>query len=180
VNVIIDTRTNIRRAVVLIVAALALGLAAMRVPAVASVGAQRSQLVAIPPLPRPHDELAGLNRARFFAAVEQQQQRGAAVLQLTATTQQQEQLRPTQWLQQRTAMWDALAQCESGGNWHVRDRFGGGLGIYVGTWRMFDGNEFAANPGNATKEEQIIVAERIYSRFGLSGWGCAHQLGWVN
>jgi Transglycosylase-like domain len=152
----------------------------MRVPAVASDGAQRSERVAFIPLPRPHDELADLNRARFFAAVEQQQQRGAAVLQLTAVTQQQEQLRGTQWLQQRMAMWDVLAQCESGGNWHVRDRFGGGLGIYVGTWRKFDGDEFAANPGDATQEEQIIVAERICSRFGLSGWGCAHELGWVN
>ena len=58
--------------------------------------------------------------------------------------------------------------------------FGGGLGIYVGTWQMFDGDQFAANPGDATKEQQITVAERIYSRFGLSGWGCAHELGWLN
>jgi hypothetical protein len=82
--------------------------------------------------------------------------------------------------EQRLAMWDELAHCESGGQWHVRDRFGGGLGIYVGTWRMFDGDEFAANPGDATKEQQIVVAERIYRRFGLDGWGCAHALGWVD
>jgi hypothetical protein len=82
-------------------------------------------------------------------------------------------------LQQRIAVWDELAHCESGGNWNVVDRYGGGLGIYIGTWQMFNGDEFASNPGYASKVQQIIVAERIYARFGFSGWGCAHELGWV-
>lgn len=82
-------------------------------------------------------------------------------------------------VQQHEQMWDTLARCESGGNWNVVDRFGGGLGIYIGTWRMFDGDQFASNPGYATREQQITVAERIYDRFGLGGWGCAHELGWV-
>lgn len=77
-------------------------------------------------------------------------------------------------------MWETLADCESGGDWHVIDRFGGGLGIYIGTWQMFDGDEFASNPGYASEDQQIIVAERIYARYGLSGWGCAHELGWVS
>jgi len=77
-------------------------------------------------------------------------------------------------------MWDELAHCESAGNWNVVDRFGGGLGIYIGTWHMFNGDEFASNPGYATKDQQIVVAERVYARFGLSGWGCAHTLGWVH
>ena len=79
----------------------------------------------------------------------------------------------------RERTWDALARCESGGNWNVVDRFGGGLGIYIGTWRGFGGLEFASNPGYATKAQQIIVAERVYARYGFDGWGCAHNMGWV-
>ena len=82
--------------------------------------------------------------------------------------------------QQRVAMWDTLAQCETQQNWSLVGRYGGGLGIYVGAWTEFGGGEFASNPGYASKEQQIIVAERIYARYGLDGWGCAHTLGWVN
>ena len=39
--------------------------------------------------------------------------------------------------------------------------YSGGLGIYNGTWDQFGGRDFASNPGLATREEQIIVAERI-------------------
>jgi hypothetical protein len=81
--------------------------------------------------------------------------------------------------QRREGMWDELAECESGGNWTVVDRYGDGLGIYIGTWEAFGGSEYADNPGYATKAEQIAVAERIYARFGLTGWGCARNMGWT-
>jgi hypothetical protein len=69
--------------------------------------------------------------------------------------------------------WDGIAQCETGGNWSMQgSRFSGGLGFYNGTWSSFGGREFAANAGQATREEQIVVAERVYARHGLSGWGC--------
>ena len=78
-------------------------------------------------------------------------------------------------------MWDKIAQCESGGNWGVVDSmYSGGLGIYNGTWDQFGGREFASNPGLATREEQIIVAERIRSAVGISGWGCARILGYIH
>jgi hypothetical protein len=80
--------------------------------------------------------------------------------------------------QQRTAQWDELARCENGGDWNVVDRYGGGLGIFIGTWHAFGGDEFASNPGYATKEQQIIVAERIYARHGISGWGCKVHMSW--
>jgi hypothetical protein len=57
--------------------------------------------------------------------------------------------------------------------------FSGGLGFYNGTWDQFGGREFASNAGYATREEQIIVAERVRSSVGISGWGCAHVLGYV-
>ena len=80
----------------------------------------------------------------------------------------------------RERTWDELARCESGGDWTVVDRYGGGLGIYIGTWQGFGGEEFASNPGYATKEQQIIVAERVYARYGFDGWGCAHNMGWMD
>ena len=80
---------------------------------------------------------------------------------------------------QRVAMWDELADCETGGDWHNGGDYGGGLGIYIGTWRMYGGREFAARPQWASKAQQIAVAERI-ARDGYGGWGCAHKLGWVN
>jgi len=81
-------------------------------------------------------------------------------------------------LQRRTAQWDELARCENHGDWSIVDRYGGGLGIFIGTWHAFGGDEFASNPGYATKAQQIIVAERIYARFGLSGWGCKVHMSW--
>jgi hypothetical protein len=76
----------------------------------------------------------------------------------------------------REQMWDRLAQCETAGNWSNGGDYGGGLGIYVGTWRMYGGQDFAARPQYATKAQQIVVAERI-ARDGMGGWGCAHRLG---
>ncbi|MEI8002673.1 MAG: transglycosylase family protein, partial [Actinomycetes bacterium] len=78
-------------------------------------------------------------------------------------------------------MWDKIAQCESRGNWSVVDsEYSGGLGIFNGTWDAWGGRDFATNAGLATREEQIIVAERIRASVGLSGWGCAHILGYVH
>lgn len=69
--------------------------------------------------------------------------------------------------------WDGIAQCETAGNWSMRGaKFSGGLGFYNGTWNAFGGQEFAPNAGMATREQQIVVAERVYARYGLSGWGC--------
>ena len=45
-----------------------------------------------------------------------------------------------------------------------------------GTWRSFGGTEFAPNAGLATREEQIIVAERIYAKYGFDSWGCANNV----
>jgi len=77
---------------------------------------------------------------------------------------------------ERLAMWERLAQCETSGDWRDGGEYGGGLGIYVGTWRAYGGHDFAARPQDATKHEQIIVAERI-ALDGMGGWGCAHRLG---
>ena len=69
--------------------------------------------------------------------------------------------------------WDGIAQCETAGNWSMQgSSFSGGLGFYNGTWSSFGGRQFAANAGQATRDQQIVVAERVYAAYGLSGWGC--------
>lgn len=69
--------------------------------------------------------------------------------------------------------WDGIATCETNGNWRMQGpRFSGGVGFYNGTWNAFGGRQFAPNAGLATREQQIVVAERVYDEFGLSGWGC--------
>lgn len=72
-----------------------------------------------------------------------------------------------------TVDWDSIATCETGGNWSMQgSRYSGGLGFANTTWSSFGGGEFASNAGQATREEQIVVAERVYDEYGLSGWGC--------
>ncbi len=77
-------------------------------------------------------------------------------------------------------VWDALAQCESGGNWAINTGNGyyGGLQFSLGTWEGYGGGEFAAYPHEATREQQIIVAERLHAARGYQPWpACRTKLG---
>ena len=71
--------------------------------------------------------------------------------------------------------WEELARCETQSNWQDTGQYAGGLGIYtkgkfpdsnMGTWERWGGEEFAPSPDKATKEQQIIVANRI----SVEGW----------
>jgi hypothetical protein len=75
--------------------------------------------------------------------------------------------------------WDRLADCESGGQWDIQGaRYGGGLQILSATWRNFGGTEFADLPGQATREQQIVVARAIAEAGGWRQWPtCAKRLG---
>ncbi len=78
----------------------------------------------------------------------------------------------------RDAVWDRIAVCETGGNWSMRgSSYSGGVGFANSTWNAFGGQQFASNAGLATREQQIIVAERVYDYGGYSGWGCAYTIG---
>ena len=69
--------------------------------------------------------------------------------------------------------WDGIAECETGGNWSMQgSSYSGGVGFANTTWNGFGGREFAPNAGQASREQQIVVAERVYAEYGLSGWGC--------
>jgi hypothetical protein len=78
------------------------------------------------------------------------------------------------------SVWDAVAQCESGGNWHINTRNGyfGGLQFVQGTWLANSGGEFAPRADLATREQQIAVAERVLARQGWNAWpACSRRLG---
>jgi hypothetical protein len=83
--------------------------------------------------------------------------------------------------------WDRMAMCETGGNWahFPYGTWTGGLGIYNQTWLGWGGGEFAPTAGQATREQQIIVANRIATQgygnlgpVGYSAWGCLSTVGY--
>ena len=76
--------------------------------------------------------------------------------------------------------WDRLAQCESGGNWHINTGTGyyGGLQFSASTWNAFGGNEFASTADQASREQQIYVAEKVLAQQGWGAWpACSASLG---
>ncbi|SEC41280.1 LysM repeat-containing protein [Arthrobacter woluwensis] len=73
--------------------------------------------------------------------------------------------------------WDALAQCESGGNWSINTGNGyyGGLQFDQSTWQAYGGTGSAAE---ASKSQQIAVAEKVQANQGWGAWpSCSSQLG---
>ncbi|QNV39393.1 LysM peptidoglycan-binding domain-containing protein [Rothia amarae] len=73
--------------------------------------------------------------------------------------------------------WDALAQCESGGNWGIStgNGFSGGLQFTPSTWAAFGGS---GSPTTASKAEQIRVAENVLAGQGWGAWpACSANLG---
>ncbi|OZC70359.1 resuscitation-promoting factor [Rhodococcus sp. 06-462-5] len=72
--------------------------------------------------------------------------------------------------------WDAVAQCESGGNWSINTGNGyyGGLQFSQSTWTANGGS---GSPANASKAEQIRVAENTLQTQGPGAWPvCGQQL----
>lgn len=65
--------------------------------------------------------------------------------------------------------WDAVAQCESGGNWAINTGNGyyGGLQFSQGTWEANGGSGVASG---ASREEQIRVAENVLATQGVGAW----------
>ena len=65
--------------------------------------------------------------------------------------------------------WDAVAKCESGGNWSTATGNGyyGGLQFTMGTWRANGGS---GSPHKASREEQIRVAENVLRTQGIGAW----------
>ncbi|MFJ9363059.1 transglycosylase family protein [Nocardia sp. NPDC101769] len=76
--------------------------------------------------------------------------------------------------------WDRLAQCEAGGNWGINtgNGFQGGLQFSPGTWNAAGGGEYAPTANQATREQQIAVAEKVLATQGWGAWpSCSSSLG---
>lgn len=93
------------------------------------------------------------------------------------------------------SVWDRLADCESGdwvdgwpqpgtARWDYGlsfshgDSFEGGLNFHPGTWDAFKDAGMADHAGNATRAQQIMVAERVLAAQGWGAWPvCSGMLG---
>jgi nucleoid-associated protein YgaU len=75
------------------------------------------------------------------------------------------------------SQWDRIANCESGGNWHINTGNGyyGGLQFSSSTWDSFDTNHFASRADLASRDEQITVANRVLDRQGWGAWPVCSQ-----
>ncbi|MEF9901793.1 transglycosylase family protein [Streptomyces sp. P9-A2] len=71
--------------------------------------------------------------------------------------------------------WDAIAACESDGNWQANTGNGhyGGLQFTQSSWAAAGGLQYAPRADLATRKEQIAVAKRLARLQGMSAWSCA-------
>ncbi|HUS21220.1 MAG TPA: ubiquitin-like domain-containing protein [Aeromicrobium sp.] len=69
-------------------------------------------------------------------------------------------------------VWDKIAACESGGNWHINTGNGyyGGLQFSAATWHSVGGTGL---PSDHSREVQIKFAKILQARSGWGQWGCA-------
>jgi hypothetical protein len=70
-----------------------------------------------------------------------------------------------------SADWEAVSMCESTGRWHINTGlFDGGLQFLPSTWWMFGGGEYTRFAYQATKKQQIDIAERVLAVQGPKAW----------
>ncbi|MGY0066425.1 transglycosylase family protein [Streptomyces sp. QTS137] len=71
-----------------------------------------------------------------------------------------------------SGVWDRIAQCESGGNWHINTGNGyyGGLQFSASTWRAYGGTAYAPTADRATRAQQIAVATKVQQGQGWGAW----------
>lgn len=76
--------------------------------------------------------------------------------------------------------WDKVAECESSGNWNTStgNGFSGGLQFTPSTWKSYGGTQYASQAKDASREQQIAVAERILQGQGPNAWpNCGKKAG---
>ncbi|MGC4978783.1 transglycosylase family protein [Streptomyces sp. DT199] len=69
-----------------------------------------------------------------------------------------------------SGVWDRIAQCESGGDWHINTGNGyyGGLQFAPSTWNAYGGTAYAPTADRASRSQQIAVATKVQR---VQGWG---------
>lgn len=78
------------------------------------------------------------------------------------------------------SVWDAIAQCESGGNWAINTGNGyyGGLQFSYSTWLAYGGGAYAPTADQATRDQQIAIATAVQAAQGWGAWpACTARLG---
>ena len=73
--------------------------------------------------------------------------------------------------------WDAIANCESGGNWALDSTYDGGLQFHPSTWLGYGGGKYARYAWQASREQQIAIAEKVLAAQGPSAWPHCFQYG---
>ncbi|MFI5986685.1 transglycosylase family protein [Streptomyces sp. NPDC051555] len=70
------------------------------------------------------------------------------------------------------SQWDAVAACESGGNWSINTGNGyyGGVQFSSSTWAAYGGKAYASQANQATKAQQIAIAEKVLKGQGKGAW----------
>lgn len=73
--------------------------------------------------------------------------------------------------------WDAIAECESGGNWRANTGNGhyGGLQFTQSSWKAAGGARYAPRADLATRSEQIATARKLAAMQGMGAWSCARR-----
>ena len=73
---------------------------------------------------------------------------------------------------QAAGPWDAVAACESGGNWAINtgNGFYGGLQFTRSTWNGYGGGAYAATANLASRDQQIAIAQKVLVGQGAGAW----------
>jgi len=76
------------------------------------------------------------------------------------------------------SLWIRVGRCEQPGRgymgvrWsHPGPKYEGGLGFFASSWDAYRPSYYPSNAGNATWQQQMVVASRLWDRAGW-GWGC--------
>ncbi|MGF1428349.1 transglycosylase family protein [Kitasatospora sp. LaBMicrA B282] len=70
------------------------------------------------------------------------------------------------------SVWDKVANCESTNDWSINtgNGFYGGLQFTSSTWAAYGGTQYAPQADQASKAQQISVAERVLADQGPGAW----------
>ncbi|MFC8566813.1 transglycosylase family protein [Streptomyces sp. NPDC057245] len=68
--------------------------------------------------------------------------------------------------------WDRIAECETGGAWsqNTGNGYSGGLQLSQDAWEQYGGLEYASSPDQASRSQQIKIAEKLHADQGIAAW----------